>query len=87
MRTVKGTAFTTLGIVAAIVAVGCGDTIGTCENVKQELFWMLLAFLLMGLAVVFFALGVNAENERADAERLKKLNRVPTHSNEWRDAQ
>ncbi len=87
MRTVKGTVLTTLGIVAAIVAVGCGDTIGTCENVKQELFWMLLAVLLIGLAAFLLALGVNAENERVDTERLKKLNRVPTHTNEWRDAQ
>ena len=87
MRTVKGTVLTMLGIVAAIVAVGCGDTINGCESTAQMFGWVFVSLALLATALVLCALGVNAENERADIERLKRLNRVPTHSNEWRDAQ
>lgn len=87
MRTVKGTAFTTLGIVVAIVAVGCGDTINGCENTAQMFGWAFVSLALLATALVLCALGINADNERADTERLKRMSRVPTHSNEWRDAQ
>lgn len=87
MRTVKGTVLTMFGIVAAIVAVGCGDSINGCESTAQMFGWVFISLALLATALVLCALGVNAENEQADTERLKRLNRVPTHTNEWRDAQ
>ncbi len=87
MRTVKGTALTMLGIVTAIVAVGCGDTINGCESTAQMFSLVFVSLALLATALVLCALGVNAENERADTERMKKLNRVPAHTNEWRDVQ
>lgn len=79
MKTVRGNVLTILGIVAAIVAVSCGDTI-------QMLGWAFVSLMLLATALVLCALGVNDENERADTEKLKKLNRIPAHTNEWRDA-
>jgi len=87
MKTVKGTVLSMLGIAAAIVAVGCGDSINGCRNTAAMFGWTILACALLATALVLCALGVNAENERADTERLKKLNRIPPHTNEWRDAQ
>lgn len=86
MKTVEGNAFTTLGVVAAIVAVGCGDTINKCDSMAQMFGWMLVSLTLLVAALILCALGANAENKRADSERMKKLNRIPTHTNEWRDA-
>lgn len=87
MKTVKGNVLTILGIIAAIVAVSCGDTINGCESTVQMLGWAFAALMLLATALVLCALGVNAEKERADTEQMKKLNRVPTHTNKWRDAQ
>lgn len=87
MKTVRGNVLTILGIVAAIVAVSCGDTINGCESTVQMLGWAFVSLMLLATALVLRALGVNAEREYADTERMKKLNRIPTHTNEWRDAQ
>lgn len=87
MKTVEGNALATLGIVAAIVAVGCGDTINKCDSMAQMFGWMLVSLALLVAALILCALGANAENKRADSERMKKLNRIPTHTNEWRDVQ
>ncbi len=76
-----------IGLVAAIAAVGCGDAIQGCQTTAQMLGWVFVSLALLATALVLCALGVNAENERADTERMKKLNRVPAHTNEWRDVQ
>lgn len=86
MKTVEGNALTTLGIVAAIVSVGCGDTINKCDSMAKMFDWMLVSLALLVAALILCALGANAENKRADSEHMKKLNRIPTHTNEWRDA-
>lgn len=86
MKTVKGNVLTILGIIAAIVAVSCGDTINGCESTIQMLGWAFVSLMLLATALVLCALGVNAEKEHVDAEQMKKLNRIPTHTNEWRDA-
>lgn len=87
MKTVKGNVLTILGIVAAIVAVSCGDTINGCETTVQMLGWAFVSLILLSTALVLCALGVSAEKEHEDNERTRKLNRVPVHTNEWRDAQ
>lgn len=87
MKTVKGNVLTILGIVAAIVAVSCGDTINGCETTVQMLGWAFVSLMLLATALVLCALGVNAEKEHEDTERMKKLNRIPAHTNKWRDAQ
>lgn len=87
MKTVRGNVLTILGIAAAIVAVSCGDTINGCESTVQMLGWAFVSLMLLATALVLCALGVNAEKEHADTERMKKLNRIPTHTSEWRDAQ
>lgn len=87
MKTVKGNVLTILGIVAAIVAVSCGDTINGCETTVQMLGWAFVSLMLLATALVLCALGVSAEKEHEeDTERMRKLNRIPAHTNEWRDA-
>lgn len=86
MKTVKGNVLTILGIVAAIVAVSCGDTINGCESTVQMLGWAFVSLMLLGIALVLCALGVSAEKEHEDTERMRKLNRIPAHISEWRDA-
>lgn len=86
MKTAKGTVLSTLGITLAIAAVGCGDTINGCGSIAEMFGWTFLSCVLLAVALVLCALGMNSENEHADNERLKRLNRVPTHTNKWRDA-
>lgn len=86
MKSVKGTALIALGVTIAIVSVKCGDAIGKCDGVAEMFGWTFLSCALLAIALVLCAFGVNAENECADTERLKKLNRIPAHTNEWRDA-
>ena len=86
MKSVKGTALIALGVTIAIVSVKCGDAIGRCDGVAEMFGWTFLSCTLLAIALVLCAFGVNAENERADTERLKKLNRITAHTNEWRDA-
>lgn len=86
MKSVKGTALIALGVTIAIVSVKCGDAIGRCDGVVAMFGWTFLSCALLAIALVLCAFGVNAENECADTEKLKKLNRIPAHTNEWRDA-
>lgn len=86
MKTVKGNVLTILGIIAAIIAVSCGDTINSCESTVQMLGWAFVSLMLLVTALVLCALGVSAEKEHEDPERMRKLNRIPAHTNEWRGA-
>lgn len=67
MKTVKGNVLTILGIVAAIVAVSCGDTINGCETTVQMLGWAFVSLMLLATALVLCALGVSAEKEHFQA--------------------
>lgn len=86
MRTVKGAVLTMLGIVTAIVAVGCGDSINGASNGWTMIGWAFVSFVLLAAALVLVGLGSYADREACESE-AKKLKRIPTHSNEWRDAQ
>ena len=85
MRTVKGTVLTMLGIVSAIVAVGCGDSINGASNGWTMIGWAFVSFVLFAAAIVLVGLGSCADREACENE-AKKLKRIPAHSNEWRDA-
>lgn len=85
MRTVKGAVLTMLGIVTAIVAVGCGDSINGASNGWTMIGWAFVSFVLLATALVLVGLGSCADREACESE-AKKLKRIPTHSNEWRDA-
>ena len=86
MKTVRGNVLTILGIVAAIVAVGCGDSINGASNGWTMIGWAFVSFVLLAAALVLVGLGSCAEREACGSE-AKKLKRIPTHSNEWRDVQ
>lgn len=86
MKTVRGNVLTMLGIVAAIVAVGCGDSINGASNGWTMIGWAFVSFVLLAAALVLIGLGSCAEREACES-KAKKLKRIPTHSNEWRDAQ
>ena len=86
MRTVKGAVLTMLGIVTAIVAVGCGDSINGASNGWTMIGWAFVSFVLLAAALVLVGLGSCADREACESG-AKKLKRIPTHSNEWRDAQ
>ena len=60
MKTLKGMEISTLGLVAAIAAVGCGDAIQGCQTTAQMLGWVIVSCGLLGTAIVLCAMGVSA---------------------------
>ena len=87
MKTVKGNVLTILSIVAAIVAVSCGDTINGCETTAQMLGWAFVSLMLLATALVLCALAVSTEEEERSERERQKIKRVAHHTSEWRDAQ
>ena len=47
--------------------------------------WAFVSLMLLATALVLCALGVSAEKEHEDNERMGKVNRIPAHTNKWRD--
>lgn len=86
MKTLKGMVLSMLGLVAAIAAVGCGDTIQGCQTTAQMLGWVIVSCGLLSTAIVLCALAVSAEEEERSERERQKINRVAHHTNEWRDA-
>ena len=78
MKTLKGAALSMIGLVSAIAAVGCGDTIpGWAPHCARP----------SPRPKVLCALAVSEEmDERSEQER-RKIKRVAHHTSEWRDAQ
>lgn len=87
MKTLKGMALSMLGLVAAIAAVGCGDTIQGCQTTVQMLGWVIVSCGFLAIAIVLCALAVSAEEEERSERERRKIKRVAHHTNEWRDAQ
>lgn len=86
MKCLKANILCLFGIALGVVAVGCGDAIQGSQSTAAMLGWVLLACACLATAIVLCALGVNAENERTE-QQTRKIRRVPTHTNEWRDVQ
>lgn len=87
MKTLKGTVLSALGLVVAIAAVGCGDTIQGCQTTAQMFGWVAVSCGLLATAIVLCALAVSAEEEERSERERRKIKRVANHTNEWRDAQ
>lgn len=86
MKTLKGMVLSTLGLVAAIAAVGCGDTIQGCQTTAQMFGWVIVSCGLLATAILLCALAVSTEEEeRSECER-RKIKRIAHHTSEWRDA-
>lgn len=86
MKTLKGTALSMIGLVAAIAAVGCGDAIQGCQTTAQMFGWVIVSCGLLATSIVLCALAVSAkEEERSESER-QRIKRIAHHTNEWRDA-
>lgn len=86
MKTLKGMALSMLGLVAAIAAVGCGDTIQGCQTTAQMFVCVIVSCGLLATAIVLCALAVSAEEEERSERERRKIKRVAHHANEWRDA-
>lgn len=86
MKTLKGMVLSMLGLVAAIAAVGCGDTIQGCQTTAQMFGWVAVSCALLATAIVLCALAVSAEEEERSERKRRKIKRVANHTNEWRDA-
>ena len=87
MKTLKGMALSMLGLVAAITAVGCGDTIQGCQTTAQMLGWVIVSCGFLATAIVLLcALAVSAEEEERSERERRKIKRVAYHTNGWRDA-
>ena len=86
MKNLKANALCTLGIALAILSVGCGDAIQNSQSTVAMIGYVLLSCGFLATALVLCAIGVSSENERIEREN-RKVKRIPTHSNEWRDAQ
>ena len=87
MKTLKGTALSMIGLVVAIAAVGCGDTIQGCQTTAQMFGWVAVSCGLLATAIVLCALAVSAEEEERSERERRKIKRVANHTNEWRDEQ
>ncbi len=87
MKTLKGAALSMIGLVSAIAAVGCGDTIQGCQTTAQMFGWVIVSCGLLATAIVLCALAVSAEEEERSERERRKIKRVAHHTNEWRDAQ
>lgn len=85
MKTLKGMTLSMLGLVAAIVAVGCGDTIQGCQTTAQMLGWVIVSCGLLATAILLCALAVSAEEEERSERQRRKIKRAANHTNEWRD--
>lgn len=86
MKTLKGTALSMIGLVVAIAAVGCGDTIQGCQTTAQMFGWVIVSCGLLATSIVLCALAVSAEEEERSESERQKIKRVAHHANEWRDA-
>lgn len=86
MKTVKGTVLCCISISLAIVALGCGNAIEGAAGGWAMLGYAFLALAMLLAALILAAIGVSAENERMEQES-RKINRIPHHTNEWRDVQ
>lgn len=75
-----------IGLVVAIAAVGCGDTIQGCQTTAQMLGWVIVSCGFLATAIVLCALAVSAEEEERSERERRKIKRVANHTNEWRDA-
>lgn len=86
MKTLKGTALSMIGLVAAIAAVGCGDAIQRCQTTAQMLGWVIVSCGFLATAIVLCALSVSAEEDERSERDRRKIKRVAHHTGEWRDA-
>ena len=86
MKTLKGMALSIFGLVAAIAAVGCGDTIQRCQTAAKMFGWVIVSCGLLTSAVVLCAIAVSAEEDERSEQECRKIKRVAHHTSEWRDA-
>lgn len=78
MKTLKGTALSMIGLVVAIAAVGCGDTIQGCQTTAQMFGWVAVSCGLLATAIVLCALAVSAEEEERSERERRKSSVLPT---------
>lgn len=86
MKTLKGTALSMIGLVAAIAAVGCGDAIQGCQTTAQMFGWVIVSCGMLATSIVLCALAVSAEEEERSERERQRIKRIAHHTNEWRDA-
>ena len=71
----KSNLYITAAILSGICAVGCGDAITQCVSFGGMLGYTVLAIALMGLGIVLAALGVAADMDAEQEERLRYAHR------------
>lgn len=71
----KSNFFIVGAILSGICSVGCGDAITQCATFGGMLGYTALALGLMGLGIVLAALGVAADMDAEQEERLKYAHR------------
>lgn len=74
-----------IGLASAIAAVGCGDTIQSCQTTAQMFGWVIVSCGFLAMSIVLCARAVIVEEERNKRKR-RKIKRVFHHTNGWRDA-
>lgn len=83
MKTLKGTALSMIGLVVAIAAVGCGDTIQGCQTTAQMFGWVIVSCGLLATSIVLCVLAVSAEEEERSESERQRIKRIAHHTNEW----
>lgn len=75
-----------IGLASAIAAVGCGDTIQSCQTTAQMLGWVIVSCGFLATAILLWALAVSEEMDERSEKECRKIKRVAHHTNGWRDA-
>nr|DAZ64165.1 MAG TPA: FAM163 family [Caudoviricetes sp.] len=83
MKTLKGTALSMIGLVVAIAAVGCGDTIQGCQTTAQMFGWVIVSCGLLATSIVLCVLAVSTEEEERSESERQRIKRIAHHTNEW----
>lgn len=81
MKTLKGPALSMIGLVVAIAAVGCGDTIQGCQTTAQMFGWVMVScgFLQRLSSCVRWLLAPKRKNAvNASAGKSSALLTTPT---------
>lgn len=87
MKTAKGYMATSVGIIIGIVTVMYVGSPMKEWNFFSLLSRIFISVALFSLALILCDFGWRMYNDAIDEPKVKKIKRVPTHTNEWRDAQ
>lgn len=86
MRIVKSYLAASVGIAIGIMAMMYVGSPMTELNFWTLLTRLFVSLTLFAVALIFCDFGWQMYNDAIGDPKVKKIDRIPTHTNEWRDA-